>query len=206
MLDTLAGDTTVLPFGAPYTRFNGRLGHERAVAAGSWATDRIHAVQQATGVTGNDVRHRGGRPGCCAAGCTTTGNCPEQSLVGRLPDHGARPRARDENDQHGNMFGLWLCPLGTDLDDPAERLDLIHRSMSEGKQWVASRGSAASLLLSRRASPRRCWSAAAVYAEDPYRIQRADFACSRPADRNVLERRACRGDLSGVDGLRRPWR
>jgi diacylglycerol O-acyltransferase len=44
------------------------------------------------------------------------------------------------------MFGLWLCPLGTNLDDPTERLDLIHRSMSEGKHWVANRGSAASLL------------------------------------------------------------
>ena len=51
------------------------------------------------------------------------------------------------NDQHGNMFGLWLCPLGTNLADPVARLDLIHRSMSEGKQQVASRGSAASLLL-----------------------------------------------------------
>ncbi len=51
------------------------------------------------------------------------------------------------DDGHGNMFGLWPCPLGTDLEDPAARLDLIHRSMSEGKQQVASRGSAASLLL-----------------------------------------------------------
>ena len=50
------------------------------------------------------------------------------------------------NDQHGNMFGLWLCPLGTNLDDPMARLDLIHRSMSEGKHWVTKRGSAASLL------------------------------------------------------------
>ena len=52
------------------------------------------------------------------------------------------------NDQHGNMFGLWLCPLGTNIDDPVARLDLVHRSMSEGKQWVAERGSAASLLTS----------------------------------------------------------
>ena len=44
-------------------------------------------------------------------------------------------------------FGAWLCPLGTHLSDPLERLDLIHRSMSEGKRRVASRGSGASLLL-----------------------------------------------------------
>ena len=44
------------------------------------------------------------------------------------------------------MFGLWLCPLGTNVDDPVARLDMIHRSMAEGKHWVAKRGSAASLL------------------------------------------------------------
>jgi diacylglycerol O-acyltransferase / wax synthase len=60
-----------------------------------------------------------------------------------------RDRERDpSNDQHGNMFGLWLCRLGTNVDDPVARLDLIHRSMSEGKHWVAQRGSAASLLTS----------------------------------------------------------
>ncbi len=44
------------------------------------------------------------------------------------------------------MFGLWLCPLGTNLDDPVARRDLIHRSMSEGKRWVGKRETAASLL------------------------------------------------------------
>ena len=39
-----------------------------------------------------------------------------------------------------------MCPLGTDLDDPMARLNAIHRSMSEGKHWVAKRGAAASLL------------------------------------------------------------
>jgi diacylglycerol O-acyltransferase / wax synthase len=74
------------------------------------------------------------------------GELPKQSLVAFCPIT-VRDREHDTaNDQHGNMFGLWLCPLGTDVDDPAARLDVIHRSMSEGKQWVARRGSAASLL------------------------------------------------------------
>ncbi len=74
------------------------------------------------------------------------GELPKQSLVAVCPIT-VRDREHDAaNDQHGNMFGLWLCPLGTNLDDPAARLDLIHRSMSEGKHWVAKRGSAASLL------------------------------------------------------------
>jgi diacylglycerol O-acyltransferase / wax synthase len=145
VIDSLVGHTTVLPFGAPYTRFNGRLGPERAVCAGSWAKSRIRAVQRAAGVTGNDVvnavlaavvrRWLGDR-----------GELPKQSLVAICPIT-VRDRAHPTvNDQHGNMFGLWLCPLGTNLDDPVARLALIHRSMLEGKSWVAKRGSAASLL------------------------------------------------------------
>lgn len=74
------------------------------------------------------------------------GELPEQSLVALCPIT-VRAREHGPGDEHGNMFGAWLCPLGTDLEDPAERLDLIHRSMAEGKQQVASRGSGASLLL-----------------------------------------------------------
>ncbi|MEE3066160.1 MAG: wax ester/triacylglycerol synthase family O-acyltransferase [Actinomycetota bacterium] len=145
LMDGLVGYTTKWPFAAPYTRFNGRLGTERAVCAGSWAKDRIQTVQEKAGVSANDVVTAivaavvrlwlGGR-----------GELPERSLVGVCPitvrDRGVDPSI----DQHGNMFGLWLCPLGTNLDDPIARLRLIHGSMSEGKHWVAKRGSAASLL------------------------------------------------------------
>ncbi|SOX53354.1 wax ester/triacylglycerol synthase family O-acyltransferase [Mycobacterium ahvazicum] len=145
LMDGLVGYTTGWPFGAPYTRFNGRLGTERAVCAGSWAKDRIQAVQEAAGVTANDVVT------AMVAGVVRLwlGNrdeIPDHSLVGVCPIT-VRDRIVDpSNDQHGNMFGLWLCPLGTNLDDPIARLRLIHRSMSEGKRWVAKRGSAASLL------------------------------------------------------------
>ncbi|WP_068183107.1 wax ester/triacylglycerol synthase family O-acyltransferase [Mycobacterium sp. UM_CSW] len=145
VLDSLVGHTTVLPFGAPYTRFNGHLGHERAVAAASWPRERIEAVQRAAGVTGNDVV-TALVAGAVRRWMLERGELPERSLVAACPIT-VRARERDEgNDQHGNMFGLWLCPLGTDMADPAARLDLIHRSMSEGKQWVAKRGSTASLL------------------------------------------------------------
>ena len=145
MIDSLVGHTTVLPFGAPYTRFNGRLGPERAVCGGSWSKSRIRAVQRAAGVTANDVVN-------AVLGAVVRrwlddrGELPAQSLVAICPIT-VRDRVHlTVNDQHGNMFGLWLCPLGTNLDDPVARLALIHRSMLEGKNWVAKRGSAASLL------------------------------------------------------------
>ena len=145
VVDSLVGHTTVLPFGAPYMRFNGRLGPGRVVSAGSWPTARIRAVQEAAGVTGNDVI-TAVVSGVLRRWLLDRGELPKQSLVAFCPIT-VRDRERDAaNDQHGNMFGLWLCPLGTNLTDPAARLDLIHRSMSQGKQWVAKRGAAASLL------------------------------------------------------------
>lgn len=143
---SLVRHTTVLPLGAPRTRFNGRLGPSRAVCAGSWPKDRIRAVQRTAGVTGNDVinavlaavlrRWLGDRR-----------ELPTQSLVAICPiTVRGRTHSAAGNDDYGNRFGLWLCPLGTNLDDPAARLAMIHRSMSEGKDWVSKRGSAASLL------------------------------------------------------------
>ena len=145
VFDALVGHTTVLPLGAPYTRFNGRPGPERAVAASSWAKDRIQAVRHAADVTVNDVLT------AMAAGVVRRwlldrGELPKRSLVAACPITVRDHEHETPNDQHGNRFGLWMCPLGTDLDDPMARLNAIHRSMSEGKRWVAKRGAAASLL------------------------------------------------------------
>jgi len=145
VVDSLVGHTTVLPFEAPYVRFNGRLGPERAVCAGSWAKGRIQAVQHAAGVTANDVI-TAIVAGALRQWLHDRRELPEQSLVAICPITVRGRQCDPSNDQHGNMFGLWLCPLGTNLDDPVARLDLIHRSMSEGKRWVARRGSAPSLL------------------------------------------------------------
>ncbi|MFZ2176106.1 MAG: wax ester/triacylglycerol synthase domain-containing protein, partial [Rhodococcus sp. (in: high G+C Gram-positive bacteria)] len=55
MVQGLTTSTTTLPFGAPRTRFNGRLGRGRSFAAQTWPKSRLRAVQNAAGVTGNDV-------------------------------------------------------------------------------------------------------------------------------------------------------
>jgi WS/DGAT/MGAT family acyltransferase len=145
LIASMTTDTTMPPLGAPYTRFNGRLGHERTIAAGSWSKNRVRAVQDKAAVTGNDVVVAV-IAGVLRSWLLDHGELPERSLVALCPIT-VRGHEHGGDDTHGNMFGLWPCPLGTDLEDPAERLDLIHRSMSEGKQQVASRGSAASLLL-----------------------------------------------------------
>ena len=146
LLASMTTDTTVAPLDAPYTRFNGRLGHERTVTAGSCSKNRIRTVQDKAAVTGNDVA-LAVIAGALRCWLLDHGELPEQSLVTLCPITVRGHQHDGADDEHGNKFGIWLCPLGTDLEDPAQRLDLIHRSMDEGKQQVASRGSAASFLL-----------------------------------------------------------
>lgn len=142
---SMTGDTALQPLAAPYVRFNGRLGHERAVTASSLPRSRFHAVGRKAGTTANAVT-TAVIAGALRRWLTDHGELPDRSLVAICPI-AVRPHDHRESDQPGNMFGAWLCPLGTNLADPAERLDLIHRSMSEGKHEVAARGAAASLLL-----------------------------------------------------------
>lgn len=144
-VDSLAAHVTTLPFDAPYTRFNGRLGAGRAVCAGSWPRRRIQSVQQAAGVSANDVI-MAMLAGVVRQWLREHGELPDRSLVAVCPITVRSRTGPSSNQPSGNMFGLWLCPLGTDLDDPGARLELIHRSMAAGKRWVAKRGSAASLL------------------------------------------------------------
>ncbi|MGV0596734.1 wax ester/triacylglycerol synthase family O-acyltransferase [Mycolicibacterium porcinum] len=141
----LTGDTTMPPIAAPFVRFNGSLGPERAVAAATWPKRRFQAFTPLTGVTSNDVV-TAVIAGVLRQWLSDQGELPQRSLVAICPItvHG---HELSRSERHGNMFGAWLCPLGTNLADPAERLDLIHRSMSEGKRRVAARGAAASLLL-----------------------------------------------------------
>ncbi|MGD9622603.1 MAG: wax ester/triacylglycerol synthase family O-acyltransferase [Mycolicibacterium sp.] len=142
---SLVGDTTVAPLAAPYTRFNGKLGHARTVTAGTWPKARIQAVQQKAGVTGNDVV-TAVVAGVLRRWLLDRQELPAQSLVAICPIS-VRPRGQVPKELHNNMFGLWLCPLGTHLREPLARLDLIHRSMRAGKHRVARRGSGASLML-----------------------------------------------------------
>ncbi|CAN5611143.1 wax ester/triacylglycerol synthase family O-acyltransferase [soil metagenome] len=142
----LGSGTAVLPVEAPYTRFNGRLGRERAVAGASWAKSRIRAVQESAGVTCNDVL-TAVVSGVLREWLTAHGELPDKSLVAICPVTVRSREPETDEGRYGNLFGLQLCSLGTDLADPVERLTHIHRAMSWAKRQVASRGSSATMLM-----------------------------------------------------------
>ena len=117
----------------------------RAVAGGTWPLHRVRAIQEVAGVSNNDVLTAvvsGALRGWLAA----HDELPQRSLIGFCPVSVRIDGAAAQAD-HGNMFGLQQCPLGTDLEDPVERLELVHRSMEFAKDEVARRGSAVTTLL-----------------------------------------------------------
>jgi len=119
-----------LPFGAPRTMLNVKIGGARRCAAQSWSVDRIKSVKKAAGMTLNDV---------VLAMCSGAlryyllehDALPDTPLIAMVP---VNLRSEDEADTGGNLVGAILCNLATDTDDPAQRLETIHESMRSNKK------------------------------------------------------------------------
>jgi diacylglycerol O-acyltransferase / wax synthase len=119
-----------LPFAAPRTMLNVRIGGARRAAAQSWSLDRIKSIKQAAGVTVNDVVL-----GMCAGALRyyllEQHALPDTPLVAMVP---VSLRTKEEADSGGNMVGSILCNLATDVEDPAKRLQTISESMRGNKK------------------------------------------------------------------------
>lgn len=119
-----------LPFGAPKTMLNVKIGGARRCAAQSWSLDRVKSVKQAAGVTVNDV---------VLAMCSGAlryylleqDALPDTPLIAMVP---VSLRTEEEADAGGNRVGAILCNLATDADDPAQRLLTISDSMRRNKK------------------------------------------------------------------------
>jgi WS/DGAT/MGAT family acyltransferase len=117
-----------LPFQAPKSMFNVRIGGARRVAAQSWSLDRIRNVKNASGVTLNDVV-LAMSAGALRAYLIEQNALPDTPLVAMVPVS----LRKDDDDGGGNMVGTLLCNLNTHIDDPAKRLQAINVSMCESK-------------------------------------------------------------------------
>ncbi len=122
-----------LPSLAPKTILNQPITGARRFAAQSWPLERVKAVASATGTTINDV---------VLAMCS-------HALRGYLLDLDALPAdplvamtpvslRQAGSEVGGNAVGALLCNLATDVEDPAERLAAVHRSMEDGKSSLRS--------------------------------------------------------------------
>ncbi len=145
IIGAMVTDSVVPPFDAPHTRFNAKLGPKRAAAGTSLDRERIRAIREAAEVTSNDV-FTALIAGALRAWLLERDQLPERTMVAMCP---VSVRDRDglaEGESNsGNKFGLGLCPLGTDIADPVERLAFIHLAMMNIKKQVVTKGSDAML-------------------------------------------------------------
>lgn len=132
-----------LPFRAPRTMFNVRIGGARRVAAQSWSLERIKAVKSAAGVTVNDVI-LAMSSGALRAYLIDQNALPDEPLTAMVPVN----LRKDQDDGGGNMVGTFLCNLATNLDDPTKRLETINTSMSDTKEVFSQLPPAQQLALS----------------------------------------------------------
>jgi WS/DGAT/MGAT family acyltransferase len=141
LVGAMVSDAVVPPFDAPQTRFNAKLGKRRAAAGISLDRDRIRSVQDAADVTANDVV-TALISGALRTWLLERDQLPDRTMVAMCP---VSVRDREDSGTVGNKFGLGLCPLGTDIADPADRLSFIHLAMKNIKKQVNLNGSDAML-------------------------------------------------------------
>ncbi|OMC55057.1 diacylglycerol O-acyltransferase [Mycobacterium sp. IS-836] len=119
-----------LPFGAPRTMLNVKIGGARRCAAQSWSVDRIKNVKKAAGVTLNDVVLT-----MCSGALRyyllEQNALPDTPLVAMVP---VSLRKEHEADAGGNLVGAILCNLATDIEDAARRLEIVSESMRNNKK------------------------------------------------------------------------
>jgi diacylglycerol O-acyltransferase / wax synthase len=119
-----------LPFAAPRTMLNVRIGGARRAAAQSYSLDRIKSIKRTAGVSVNDVVLA-----MCAGALRhyllDQHALPDTPLIAMVP---VSLRSAEEADSGGNKVGSILCNLATDVDDPAKRLEAISESMRGNKK------------------------------------------------------------------------
>ncbi len=130
----------VRPYEAPRTIFNTRIGRSRRFATQQLDLDAVRTLGREHGATVNDV--------CLSlvGGALRTylrdlDELPTRPLIALVP-----MSTRPEGDPGGgNAFGAVLASLGTDIEEPLERLEAVTASMTAAKSQVAGMGQLAAV-------------------------------------------------------------
>lgn len=128
-----------VPFGAPDSVLNGRVGQQRRFTTQSYDLDRVQIIARGFGVTVNDVFLA-----ICSGGLRRyldeIGELPDASLTVGMP-----VSIRAECDQEaGNAISAVLVKLRTDIDDPVARIRAIAESSRLAKNDLKAMPKAAS--------------------------------------------------------------
>lgn len=133
-----------LSLAAPPSILNVPIGGARRCAARSWRIERLRLVAKAADATVNDVV-LAMCSGALRSYMDEVGALPVEPLVALVP---VSLRGAGPGGGSGNEFGVLSCNLATDLDGPAERLDSVRTTMSQGKEAMGARSQGEILAMS----------------------------------------------------------
>ncbi len=128
-------DVLQIPFDTPVSILNGRIRSARRFATARFDLERLKAVARRAEATLNDVVLA-----LCGAALrrflAELGELPDKPLTAGIPVS-VRPRNDDEEGADaGNAITFIISTLGTDIDDPLERLAVIRASTRRAKEHV----------------------------------------------------------------------
>ena len=130
---SVRNETSAIALYAPRTILNQPITGARRFAAQDWPLDRLKAIGKATGTTMNDVVLA-----MCSGAMRTylleLDALPDTTLVSMVPVGLKAKESQVASASGGNAVGTVMVKLGTDLADPADRLQAIHDSMEDGKR------------------------------------------------------------------------
>jgi diacylglycerol O-acyltransferase len=133
---SIRNETSALALYAPRTILNRPITASRRVAAQSWPLQRLRDISRASGTTLNDVV-LAMCSGAMRAYLLELDALPETTLISMVPVALRTKESHLPSVRGGNALGSVMVKLGTDLDDPADRLQLVHESMLDGKRALA---------------------------------------------------------------------
>jgi diacylglycerol O-acyltransferase len=130
-------ETSAVSLYAPRTIINKKITGARRFAAEDWPMERIKAVGKASDTTVNDVV-LAMCSGAMRTYLTELDALPDSSLVAMVPVGLQAKESQSASASGGNAVGAVMVKLGTDVADPADRLEVIHRSMADGKEALGT--------------------------------------------------------------------
>ncbi len=125
-----AGTAMAAPLTAPRTSFNGTITGHRSIALADLDLADVRAVKTATGTTVNDVV-LALAGGALRAYLDDRGELPDTSLLASVP---VSVREQSRREVGANKVSTLFARLGTDVEDPLERLEAMAVSNRQAKE------------------------------------------------------------------------
>jgi diacylglycerol O-acyltransferase len=124
------GTAMAAPFRAPRTSFNGTITGHRAVAFSDMSLETVKEVKNVTGTTVNDVV-LAVSGGALRRYLEARGELPSASLLATVP---VSVHGKSRKSGGSNKVSALFCRLGTDIEDPLERLRAMASANRNAKE------------------------------------------------------------------------